>query len=77
VLRDKQAPADEQIQHWVSDRYGFVPSPAWIADCKRLCGVPVDNVRAYQQSRFNPCPTQHRDAIIKAFRHFGILPPEE
>jgi hypothetical protein len=40
------SPADEQIQHWVSERYGFVPPPAWIAYCKRLCGLPVENVRA-------------------------------
>jgi hypothetical protein len=25
---DKQPPVDEQIQHWVSEHYGFVPSPA-------------------------------------------------
>jgi hypothetical protein len=74
---DKQSPVDEQIQHWVREHYGFVPSPAWIAYCKRQYGVPVDNVRAYQQSRFNPCPPQHQDAIVKAFRHFGILPPEQ
>ena len=74
---ERPSPADEQIQHWVSERYGFVPPPAWIAYCKRLCGLPVENVRAYQQSRFIPCPRKHQDAIITAFRHFGILPPEQ
>jgi hypothetical protein len=77
VSMDKPPPTDEQIQHWVSERYGFVPPPAWIAYCKRLCGLPVDNVRAYQQSQFNPCPPEHQHAITKAFRHFGILPPEQ
>jgi hypothetical protein len=76
-MEEKEPPADEQIQHWVSDRYGFVPHSAWIACCKRLCCLPVENVRALQQSRFNPCPLEHQDAIVKALRHFRVLPPEE
>jgi hypothetical protein len=74
---EKQPTADEQIQHWVRDRYHFVPQPGWIAHCKRLCALPVEDVRAYQQSRFDPCPLEHQDGILKAFRHFGLLPPEQ
>jgi hypothetical protein len=74
---EKQPTADEQIQRWVRDRYHFVPQPAWIAHCKRLCGLPVENMRAYQQSRLSPCPLEHQAAILKAFRHFGLLPPEQ
>lgn len=73
----EQLAADEQIQRWVHDRYGFIPRPDWIAHCKRLCGLPVRDVRAYQQSRFSPCPPEHRKAILRAFRRFGLLPPNE
>jgi hypothetical protein len=37
----------------------------------------VEDVRTYQQSRFSPCPLERQDAIFKAFRHFGLLPPEQ
>ena len=69
-------PSDEQIQNWVHGHYGFVPQPAWIAHCKQLSGLPVANVRVYQQSRFNPCPPSRQSATIEAFRHFGLLPLE-
>lgn len=72
----RQPPTDQEIQKWVEDRYGFVPESAWIAHCKRLCGLPVEDFRAYQQSRFSPCPLERQDAIMKAFRHFGVLPDE-
>jgi hypothetical protein len=67
---------DQEIQKWVFDRHGFMPEAAWIADCKQQCGIPVEDVRAFQHARFTPCPPQKRPAIKQALRHFGMLPPE-
>jgi hypothetical protein len=67
---------DRKIQEWVQERHGFLPTIVWIAHCRRLCGLAVENLSAYQQSRFKPCPLERQDAIIKAFRYFGMLPDE-
>ena len=58
-------PTDREIQHWVQERHGFFPTSAWIAHCRRLCGLTVENLSAYQQSRFEPCPLERQDAIIQ------------
>ena len=67
---------DREIQEWVQERHGFFPTIVWIAHCRRLCGLAAENLSAYQQSRLEPCPLDRQDAIIKAFRHFGMLPEE-
>ena len=64
---------DLAIQKWVERQHGFVPHPEWIAHCKQLCGLLVENVRAYRQSRFDQCPPEKRAAIKQAFRQFGML----
>jgi hypothetical protein len=63
---------DLAIRKWVRDRFGFHPEASWIAHFKRLCGLQLDDVRAYQ-SRVNPCPLERQPAIMKAFRHFGLI----
>ena len=72
----REPATDREIQKWVEERHGFIPTSAWIAHCKRLCGLAVEDASAYQQSKFSPCPLERQDAIIKAFRHFGMLPEE-
>jgi hypothetical protein len=72
----QQPATDREIQEWVQQRHGFFPTSVWIAHCRRLCGLAVENLSAYQQSRFEPCPLERQEAIIKAFRHFGMLPEE-
>ena len=67
-------PTDREIQNWLYERFHFWPEPAWIAHCKLLCGLTVKHVRSYQQSRFNPCPLDRQDAVIKALRHFKLIP---
>jgi hypothetical protein len=67
---------DQEIRKWVHRHFGFWPEAAWIAHCKRLSSLPVEDVRLYQQSQFVPCPLEKQSAVIKALRHFGMLPPE-
>jgi hypothetical protein len=47
---------DQEIRKWVHRHFGFWPEAAWIAHCKRLCSLPVEDVRLYQQSQFEPLP---------------------
>jgi hypothetical protein len=72
----RQPATDQEIGKWVLRHFGFWPEPAWITHCKRLRSLPVQNVGLYEQSQFNPCPLEKQSAVIKAFRHFGMLPPE-
>jgi hypothetical protein len=65
---------DLEIRKWVSERFGFEPKPGWIAHCRRLCDLQVPDVPAYQESRLDPCPLERQAAIMKAFRHFGLIP---
>ena len=67
-------PTDREIQNWVRQEFGFWPESAWIAHCKLLCGLNVENVRAYQQSRVNPCPLDKQFALTSALRHFKLVP---
>ena len=63
-----------EVQDWVKAQHGFVPETCWIAHCKELAGLPLGaapNRRGEQ--RVKPCPPAKRDAIMAAFRHFGMI----
>jgi hypothetical protein len=62
--------SDLAIAEWVCERYGFVPHPFWISDCKEF----------YIKAEYNPlldarhrCPPGKRLIIREAFVHFGLL----
>jgi hypothetical protein len=77
MFMQRQLATDLEIQKWVAQYHGFVPDPAWIAHCKQLSGLPVENVRLYQEARFHPCPLDKQPAIRQAFRYFGMLSQEQ
>ena len=63
-----------EVRDWVKVKHGFVPETCWIAHCKELAGLPLGaapNRRGEQ--RVKPCPPAKRDAIMAAFRHFGMI----
>jgi hypothetical protein len=64
---------DQEIQKWVHEEFRFWPQPVWIEHCKILCGLPAGDVRNHQLARFNPCPLDKQDAIVKSFRHFKMI----
>ena len=70
----RRFPSDQEIHNWVLRQHGLEVEIAWIADRKQECGIPVDDVRAFQRTRFSPCPPEKRPAIKQALRHFGMLP---
>lgn len=68
-------PTYRQIQDYIRNKYGYIVKTCWIADTKEKCGLPV-NVAPNRQSvsqRINQVPTDKIDAIIDAFKHFGML----
>jgi hypothetical protein len=64
----------KQITCWIKSNYGWTSKTCWIAHCKELVGLPV--VRAPNRrgvERVVPCPTEKRDAIFAAFKHFQMI----
>ena len=68
-------PTYPQIKKWVKDTYGWsVQHDCWIAHCKELAGLrPRRAWNRADDGRSVLCPPNKRDAIISAFRHFGML----
>ena len=64
-----------QIKEWVRDNHGWsIHHDCWIAHCKELEGLAPR--RAWNRAgdgRAVECPPHRRDAIVAAFRHFGML----
>ena len=62
---------DLEIEEWICERYGFVPLPFWLKDCKNLY---------LKEGPDRPCDLRHKCPLDKqliireAFVHFGLLP---
>jgi 23S rRNA (uracil1939-C5)-methyltransferase len=67
----RQSATDQEIRNWVLREHGLHIEIDWIADCKRECGIAMDD--AIPQAANSPCPPEKRPAIKQAFRHFGLL----
>ena len=64
----------KDIQNWVKINYDFVPKTCWIAHCKELSGLSSRVAYNRQGSdRMECCPEEKRDAILAAFKRFGML----
>jgi len=63
-----------KIQEYVKRKYGYVPKTCWIADAKKLCGLPTRKAwnRKSEQRKY-PCPKDKFSDIKEAFYHFGLL----
>ncbi|HUU89488.1 MAG TPA: hypothetical protein VMX17_17275 [Candidatus Glassbacteria bacterium] len=63
------------IRLYVMKKYGFVPTPCWIAHAKELCGIPVRKAsnRIDPNKRIDPCPEDKLPAIRNAFKYFGMI----
>lgn len=62
--------SDLVIQEWICARYGVVPFPFWISDCREfyLNEKPIQPVDARHK-----CPLDKQLMIREAFVHFGLL----
>jgi hypothetical protein len=64
-----------EIQKFVQRHHGFIPKVGWIAHVKEVHGVPT--LRGLHRARrgraVEPCPSEKREAIEEALRHFGVI----
>ena len=64
--------SDLEIEEWICERYGFVPHPFWIGDCREL----YLNDYSHPCDARHRCPPDKRPMIRAAFVHFGVLQEE-
>ena len=66
----------EQIQAYVLEETGLKVSSLYIAQIKKKCGLDVGenfNLPKSENARQPKCTPEKEDAIMQAFRHFGII----
>ena len=66
----------EQIKTYVLEQTGLKVSSLYIAQIKKKCGLGVGeniNLPKSENARQPQCTPEKEDAIIQAFRHFGII----
>ena len=66
----------EQIKSYVLEKTGLKVSSLYIAQIKKKCGLDVGenfNLSKSENARQPQCTPEKEDAIMQAFRHFGIL----
>ena len=66
----------EQIKAYVLEQTGLKVSSLYIAQTKKKCGLDVGenfNLQKSENARQPQCTPEKEDAIIQAFRHFGII----
>ena len=66
----------EQIKAYVLEQTGLKVSSLYIAQIKKKCGLDVGenfNLPKSENARQPQCTPEKEDAIMLAFRHFGIL----
>ena len=66
----------EQIKEYVLEQTGLKVSSLYIAQIKKKCGLDVGenfNLPKSENARQPQCTPEKEDAIMRAFRHFGII----
>ena len=66
----------EQIKAYVLEQTGLKVSSLYIAQIKKKCGLDVGenfNLAKSENARQPQCTPEKEDAIMQAFRHFGIV----
>ena len=66
----------EQIKAYVLEQTGLKVSSLYIAQIKKKCGLDVGenfNPAKSENARQPQCTPEKKDAIMQAFRHFGII----
>ena len=66
----------EQIKAYVLEKTGLKVSSLYIAQIKKKCGLDVGenfNPAKSENARQPQCTQEKEDAIMQAFRHFGII----
>ena len=66
----------EQIKTYVLEETGLKVSSLYIAQIKKKCGLDVGenfNLSKSDNARQPQCTPEKEDAIMQAFKHFGLI----
>ena len=66
----------EQIKTYVLEQTGLKVSSLYIAQIKKKCGLDVSenfNLSKSDNARQPQCTPEKEDAIMQAFKHFGMI----
>ena len=66
----------EQIKSYVLEKTGLKVSSLYIAQIKKKCGLDVGenfNLAKSENARQPKCTPEKEEAIMQAFKHFGIV----
>ena len=65
-----------KIKAYILEKYGLKVSSLYIAQVKDKCGLDKRlnyNLSKKEDARVPDCPKEKEDAIMDAFRHFGLI----
>ena len=66
----------EQVKAYILEQTGLKVSSLYIAQIKKKCGLDVGenfNLSKSDNTRQPKCTPEKEEAIMQAFRHFGII----
>lgn len=72
LSEEKEQPTYANIRDYVQKTHGMKVSTLYVAQMKAECGLEMECDRSdgKQQPK---CPPEKREAILDAFRHFGMI----
>ena len=76
LSEEKDQSTYENIRNYVQKTYGLKVSSLYVAQMKAECGLETQADRSDDKKQ-PKCPPEKREAILDAFRHFGLIGEDE
>ena len=76
LSEEKDQPTYANIRDYVQKTYGMKVSSLYVAQMKVECGLETQADRSGDKKQ-PKCPPEKREAILDAFRHFGLIGEDE
>lgn len=72
LSEEKDQPTYANIRDYVQKTHGMKVSSLYVAQMKAECGLETQADRSGDKKQ-PKCPPEKREAILDAFRHFGLI----
>ena len=76
LSEEKDQPTYANIRDYVQKTHGMKVSSLYVAQMKAECGLETQADRSGDKKQ-PKCPPEKREAILDAFRHFGLIGEDE
>ena len=76
LSEEKDQPTYANIRDYVQKTHGMKVSTLYVAQMKAECGLETQADRSGDKKQ-PKCPPEKREAILDAFRHFGLIGEDE